>query len=152
MLPRAAASGVLALLLAAPFAPPTTTWPPAARVRRRSTSRTATTRASSVERSGAPGSPIRFVAEGPDVRITEDNPETPDGINLEGASYVELDGFVVDGRTRTGIRAVLGSHVAVRNCRLGYNGRWGILTGLRRRLHRGEQRAPPLADRARDLR
>lgn len=83
-----------------------------------------------LETSGAPGSPIRFVADGTNVRITEDNPETPDGINLEGASHVELDGFVVDGRTRTGIRAVLGSHVTVRNCRLGYNGRWGILTGF----------------------
>jgi len=83
-----------------------------------------------LETSGAPGSPIRFVAEGPDVRIVEDNPETPDGINLEGASHVEIDGFVVDGRTRAGIRAVLGSHVTVRGCRLGYNGRWGILTGF----------------------
>lgn len=83
-----------------------------------------------LESSGAPGSPIRFVAEGPSARITADNPETPDGINLEGASHVEIDGFVVDGRTRAGIRAVLGSHVTVRNCRLGYNGRWGILTGF----------------------
>jgi hypothetical protein len=83
-----------------------------------------------LEASGAPGSPIRFVAEGLAARIVADNPETPDGINLEGASYVEIDGFVVDGRTRAGVRAVLGSHVTVRGCRLGYNGRWGILTGF----------------------
>jgi hypothetical protein len=55
---------------------------------------------------------------------------TPDGINLEGASYVVIDGFVVNGRTRTGVRAVTASHVTVRNCSLGFNGRWGILTGF----------------------
>src|SRR5262249_58682803 len=55
---------------------------------------------------------------------------TPDGINLEGASHVVIDGFVVDGRTRTGVRAVTASFVTVRNCKLGFNGRWGILTGF----------------------
>ncbi|MEW6268258.1 MAG: right-handed parallel beta-helix repeat-containing protein [Thermodesulfobacteriota bacterium] len=80
--------------------------------------------------SGTPGAPIRFRAEGQNVRITSDNPITPDGINLEGASHVVIDGFVVDGRTRAGVRAVLGSHVTVRNCKLGWNGRWGILTGF----------------------
>src|SRR5262245_302735 len=80
--------------------------------------------------SGAPGQPITFRAEGPSVRITADNAVTPDGINLEGASYVVIDGFVVNDRTRTGIRAVTASFVTVRNCHLGHNGRWGILTGF----------------------
>jgi Right handed beta helix region len=80
--------------------------------------------------SGAPGAPITFKAEGPAVQITQDNPTTADGINLEGASYVVVDGFVVNDRTRAGIRAVTASHVTVRNCSLGYNGRWGILTGF----------------------
>src|SRR5262249_5673240 len=81
-------------------------------------------------RSGASGAPITFKAEGSAVQITQDNPTTPDGINLEGASWVVVDGFVVNGRTRPGIRAVTASHVTVRNCSLGYNGRWGILTGF----------------------
>jgi hypothetical protein len=80
--------------------------------------------------SGTPGDPITFVAEGTAVEITADNPVTPDGINLEGASHVVLDGFVVNGRTRAGIRAVTAEFVTVRNCRLGGNGRWGILTGF----------------------
>jgi hypothetical protein len=80
--------------------------------------------------SGTPGNPITFKAEGPAVEITADNPITPDGINLEGASHVVIDGFVVNGRTRTGVRAVLASFVTVRNCKLGFNGRWGILTGF----------------------
>jgi hypothetical protein len=80
--------------------------------------------------SGTPGAPITFVAEGASVEITADNPVTPDGINLEGASHVVVDGFMVNGRTRAGVRAVTAQHVTVRGCRLGWNGTWGILTGF----------------------
>lgn len=79
--------------------------------------------------SGTPGNPITWKAEGSSVAITSNNPTTPDGINLEGASHVVIDGFIADNRTRAGIRAVEGSHVTVRNCRTGYNGVWGIFTG-----------------------
>src|SRR5262245_46414828 len=48
--------------------------------------------------SGTPGNPITFKAEGLAVQIIADNPTTPDGINLEGASHVVIDGFVVNGR------------------------------------------------------
>lgn len=82
-----------------------------------------------LETSGTPGSPITFRAEGPNVRIVADNPTTPDGINLEGASWVVIDGFVVNDRSRTGIRAVEASHVTLRNNSLGSNYKWGILTG-----------------------
>jgi hypothetical protein len=60
-----------------------------------------------LDRSGEAGSPITFVADDAGVRIDEDNDVTPDGINLEGASHVVIDGFTADNRTRTGIRAVL---------------------------------------------
>lgn len=83
-----------------------------------------------LDTSGTAPSPITFVAEGSDVRIVADNATTPDGINLEGASHVVIDGFIVDGRTRAGIRAVLASFVTVRNCQLGFNGVWGIFTGF----------------------
>ena len=83
-----------------------------------------------LETSGTPGHPITFKAEGTAVRITADNGTTPDGINLEGASHVIVDGFVVNDRSRAGIRTVLGSFVTIRNCRCGHNGRWGILTGF----------------------
>jgi parallel beta-helix repeat protein len=53
----------------------------------------------------------------------------PHGINLEGASYMTVQGFRVDGRTRAGIRAVLCDHVTIRNNQLDANGYWGILTG-----------------------
>jgi hypothetical protein len=80
--------------------------------------------------SGTAAAPITFRAEGSAVQITADNPTTPDGINLEGASHVVIDGFVVNNRTRTGVRAVTASFVTVRNCTLGFNGHWGILTGF----------------------
>lgn len=82
-----------------------------------------------LDRSGAPGSPITFVADGPSVQITADNGTTPDGINVEGADHVVIDGFVVNDRTRAGIRVAVASFVTVRNCRTGHNGRWGIFSG-----------------------
>lgn len=80
--------------------------------------------------SGTSGAPITFRAEGANVRITSNNPSTPDGINLEGASWVVIDGFIVNDRSRTGVRAVEASHVTIRNCHLGNNFKWGILTGF----------------------
>jgi hypothetical protein len=83
-----------------------------------------------LSRSGAPGSPITFQAEGSNVRITADNGTTPDGINVEGAAHVVIDGFVVDDRTRAGIRVALSQFVTVRHCHTGHNGRWGIFSGF----------------------
>src|SRR5262249_49839704 len=83
-----------------------------------------------LDRSGLSGQPITFRAEASAALITSDNGTTPDGINLEGASFVVIDGFVVNDRTRTGVRTVTAEHVTIRNCRLGHNGRWGILTGF----------------------
>ena len=77
-----------------------------------------------LDTSGAPGNPIVFVATGPGVAIPADNPITPDGINIEGADHVVIDGFTVSGRTRAGIRAALSDFVTVRNCTAGDNGRW----------------------------
>src|SRR5687767_3754041 len=57
-----------------------------------------------LRRSGTAGNPITFRAEGASAQITADNGTTPDGINVENAEYVVVDGFVVNGRTRAGIR------------------------------------------------
>jgi parallel beta-helix repeat protein len=82
-----------------------------------------------LDRSGTAASPITFVADGPAVQITADNGTTPDGINVEGADHVVIDGFIVNDRTRAGIRVALASFVTVRHCRTGHNGRWGIFSG-----------------------
>ena len=80
---------------------------------------------------GTAAMPITFLAEpGETVRITADNGTTPDGINLEGASYIVVEGFQIDGRGRAGIRAVLCEHVTLRGNRLDANDRWGIFTGF----------------------
>lgn len=83
-----------------------------------------------LRRSGTLGNPIAFVADGSNVRITSDNGVTPDGINVENAAHVVIDGFIVDNRTRAGIRAAVAEFITIRNCRAGSNGRWGILTGF----------------------
>jgi parallel beta-helix repeat protein len=81
--------------------------------------------------SGSPGLPIVLRAfEGELVEITADNPVTPDGINLEGASWMVVEGFRVDGRGRAGIRAVLCEQVTLRGNRLDGNQKWGIFTGF----------------------
>jgi MYXO-CTERM domain-containing protein len=82
-----------------------------------------------LEASGGPGAEITFSAQ-EGVIVTEENSETPDGINLEGASHVVVEGFTVSGMQRAGLRAVLGAHVTFRNNQAHDNGRWGILTGF----------------------
>jgi parallel beta-helix repeat protein len=83
------------------------------------------------ETSGTADAPIVLEAyPGETPSITSDNPTTPDGINLEGASYMTVQGFTVDGRTRAGIRAVLCEHVTIRNNTMDANGIWGVLTGF----------------------
>src|SRR5207245_1619876 len=79
--------------------------------------------------SGTASNPITFQAE-PDAIVDTQNPITPDGINLEGASYVVIEGFTVTGVPRAGIRAVLNHHVVIRGNIGDSNGRWGILTGF----------------------
>ena len=81
--------------------------------------------------SGTAQAPIVLEAyPGESPAITSDNPNTPDGINLEGASYMVVQGFTVNDRTRTGIRAVTCEHVTIRNNTMDHNGTWGILTGF----------------------
>lgn len=82
-----------------------------------------------LETSGEDGAEIAFVADA-GATITSDNPTTPDGINLEGASFVRIEGFTVVGASRAGIRAVLCERVTLRGNLADQNGRWGILTGF----------------------
>ena len=81
--------------------------------------------------SGTAERPIELKAfPGEEVRITADNRSTPDGINLEGASYMVVEGLRVDGRSRAGIRAVRCKHVTLRGNRVDGNGKWGIFTAF----------------------
>ncbi len=75
-------------------------------------------------RSGTAEKPITFRGETGAVIDTPHPGE--DGINLEGASYIVIDGFEVTGAGRAGIRSVVNYHVAIRNNRTDQNGMWGI--------------------------
>lgn len=83
--------------------------------------------------SGTAAAPIEFFAE-PNVLINQRNATTPDGINLERASYIVIDGFSVTGMTRAGVRSVgvpsdFAKFVTIRNVTATNNGNWGIFTG-----------------------
>ncbi len=79
--------------------------------------------------SGTATDPITFRGD-PGAIVDTQNPTTPDGINLEGASWVVIENFTVTGVPRAGIRAVLNNHVTIRGNTGDLNGRWGILTGF----------------------
>ena len=86
-----------------------------------------------LDTSGTPTNPIEFIAR-PGVLINAPNVTTDDGINLEGASYVVIDGFEVANMPRTGVRTVglpnnFARFVTIRNVYAHGNGKWGILTG-----------------------
>ncbi len=79
--------------------------------------------------SGTAANRIRFSAEA-GVLIDTRNARTPDGINLEAASYVTLEGFTVVGMPRAGIRSVLNRGVEVRGNYLYGNNTWGVFSGF----------------------
>ncbi|MFO0791048.1 MAG: right-handed parallel beta-helix repeat-containing protein [Pirellulales bacterium] len=86
-----------------------------------------------LDTSGTAAAPISFIAE-PGVLINQRNATTPDGINLEGASFILVDGFSVSGMPRAGVRSVgfpedFAEFVTVRNVTATNNGNWGIFTG-----------------------
>src|SRR4051794_9642517 len=86
-------------------------------------------------RSGTAAAPIEFDAD-PGVLINQRNATTPDGINLEDASHVIIDGFSVNGMPRAGVRTVgvdgneFASFVTIRKVTSTNNQEWGILTGF----------------------
>jgi hypothetical protein len=81
--------------------------------------------------SGTPSDPIVFRADA-GVVVNAPNPvTTAHGINLEGASFIVVEGFTVTGMPKTGIRSVLNHHVTIRGNMLDANGRWGVLTGFK---------------------
>lgn len=92
--------------------------------------------------SGTSSAPITFTGNpgvadpNPAVIINGNNAFTnKDRINLEGASWVVIEGFTVLGTanpatSRACIRAVLGDHITVRHNRCDQGGVWGSFTGF----------------------
>ncbi len=80
---------------------------------------------------GTSTNPITFQADGNSVLINQSGPIRDDGINIENADWVVLDGFIVNdmGASGNGIRLVLSDNCTVRNCSCDNNER-GIFTGF----------------------
>lgn len=89
-----------------------------------------------LDTSGTSVAPIEFFAE-PGVLVNQPNPvRTDQGINLENASWITIDGFEVSGMNRAGVRTVgvdgsgFATNVTIRNVKSHDNGYWGIFTGF----------------------
>ncbi|MEO2090495.1 MAG: right-handed parallel beta-helix repeat-containing protein, partial [Gemmataceae bacterium] len=97
--------------------------------------RTGTYRGFNLTRSGTAAARITFQADPAaakgSVVVNQPNAwNNRDGINLEGASYITVDGFTVLNQPRAGIRAVNDQFVTISNNRADNNGDWGIFTGF----------------------
>ena len=77
---------------------------------------------------GKPDARITFHAL-PGVEIDEAFPGQQDGINLEGADFVTIEGFYVHDMPRAGIRSVNNDGVILRGNHSDHNSMWGVLTG-----------------------
>ena len=75
-------------------------------------------------------SPIVFKVIESNVVIDERNSATPDGINIENASWIVIDGFEVKDQPRAGIRAAVSDFITIKNNYCHNNQRWGIFTGF----------------------
>lgn len=80
-----------------------------------------------IEKTGAPGSPIEFRANGGAV-IIDGTASTRDAVFVTFSSYVVIDGWTVQNAPRAGLRIDSSDHVTVRNGTFANNGRWGIFT------------------------
>lgn len=83
-----------------------------------------------IRTSGTSAMPIVFEALDNNVIIDVRNPKTNDGINIEGADWIEINGFNVINQPRAGIRIVLSDFVKIINNACTSNYRWGIFTGF----------------------
>lgn len=79
---------------------------------------------------GSESAPVVFATTGDNAWIDRENPVTADGINLEGADWVVIDGYNLTGLPGNGIRVVLSDHVTVRNCFCDNCYERGIFTGF----------------------
>jgi hypothetical protein len=77
---------------------------------------------------GKPDARITFHAMS-GVEIDEPFPGQQDGINLEGADFVTVEGFYVHDMPRAGLRSVNNDGVILRENVTDHNTMWGVLTG-----------------------
>lgn len=83
-------------------------------------------------KNGTAANPVVFKTIGNNALINQSGPIRFDGINIENANYVVLDGFIVNdiGGNGNGIRLVNADFCVVRNCSCDNNAERGIFTGF----------------------
>ncbi|MFZ0454294.1 MAG: right-handed parallel beta-helix repeat-containing protein [Ignavibacteriaceae bacterium] len=79
---------------------------------------------------GSENSPIVFKAVNQNVIIDEPNYKTSDGINIENANWIVIDGFRLIDQPRAGIRAAVSDFIIIKNNYCTQNNYWGIFTGF----------------------
>ncbi len=79
---------------------------------------------------GSQSSPIVFRAIENNVAVIHHNPVTNDGINIENADWIVIDGFKVINQPKAGIRIAVSDFVIIKNNYCTGNGYWGIFTGF----------------------
>lgn len=81
---------------------------------------------------GTAVNPIVFKGIGNNVLINQSGPLRDDGINIENADYIIIDGFTINNMkgSGNGIRMVLSDNCIIRNCSCDNNARRGIFTGF----------------------
>ncbi|MGB5289275.1 MAG: right-handed parallel beta-helix repeat-containing protein [Ignavibacteriaceae bacterium] len=83
-----------------------------------------------IRENGTQNSLIVFKAIETNVVINKRNSVTTDGINIENALWIVIDGFEVKDQPRAGIRAVVSDFITIKNNYCHNNYRWGIFTGF----------------------
>jgi parallel beta-helix repeat protein len=83
-------------------------------------------------KNGTAADRVVFLALGTNVLINTKGPIRNDGINIENADYITVDGFIVNDMINggNGIRLVNSDFCEVRNCRCDNNAERGIFTGF----------------------
>ncbi|GMV80758.1 MAG: hypothetical protein AMXMBFR7_19420 [Planctomycetota bacterium] len=81
---------------------------------------------------GGNGAPITIKATGSNAVVvkTTDRSDNRDTIFITFCTYIVIDGLRSFDANRAAIRIDAGHHITIRNCVLGDNERWGILTGF----------------------
>lgn len=83
-----------------------------------------------LRRSGTSTNRIVFIANSKNVIINRRNAVTTDGINIENANWIKIQGFRVINQPRAGIRVVQADNITISDNICTNNSRWGIFTGF----------------------
>ncbi|MEP6645966.1 MAG: right-handed parallel beta-helix repeat-containing protein [Saprospiraceae bacterium] len=83
-----------------------------------------------IRTTGTAANPIVFIAAGSSCVINVQNGTTTDGINVENADYIEINGVRVINQPRNGIRLEHADNCIVRNTYCDNNQKRGIFTGF----------------------